>query len=137
MCTTDPSLPKDVNELEAAVRKFIFDNRVPGPPPASAAGATASPQPSVEVPPVDYVAGQAQPQVLPGQAQTQVPTQGEIIAPSAVPAVPAATAAGAAAPVVTQAPIPAGGSVSPAPPPASIAAPGPPVPGPHYDQPPK
>lgn len=46
------SLPKDVDELEAAVRKFIFGDRVPGPPPAESAPLGNNPAQSVEVAPV-------------------------------------------------------------------------------------
>lgn len=47
-------LPKDVDELEAAVRNFIFGNLVPGPPPPGSEPSTSSaPAQSIEVPPVD------------------------------------------------------------------------------------
>lgn len=45
-------LPKNVDELESAVRNFIFGDKVPGPPPAGSEPSGSAPAMSIEVPPV-------------------------------------------------------------------------------------
>ncbi|KLT38849.1 hypothetical protein CC85DRAFT_289140 [Cutaneotrichosporon oleaginosum] len=106
-------LPKDVDELEAVVRNFIFGDRVPGPPPAGSAPPTSTPALSVEVPPVSSSTGSASAQAATPQTQrtTQTPASTEVpartqaaVGPPGVAAAGAAAGGRGAAPVTNAAP---------------------------------
>ncbi|BEJ17883.1 hypothetical protein CspHIS471_0701510 [Cutaneotrichosporon sp. HIS471] len=88
-------LPKNVDELEALVRNFIFGDRVPGPPPAGSAPPSSTPALSVEVLPVGPSSG-APTQAVPAQRQTaaQAPAPTQAAVPVAAAAAPVAAGAG-------------------------------------------